>query len=151
MATPELPSRAVRALVLRRLLVLGAAVVLGLWLQRILQARLEGIVALSQADMLAARAELAHLLQLVGTAVFGLTGALGIAFAVSCRRPGEALRFPPRGVLSLGATRVTTGPRAQTLTRIGFGLGVVLFAASLAGGALIWYVASVLLACRAGV
>ena len=149
MATPELPARALRQLLLRRLIVLAAAIALGLVLQRALQARLEGIVELSHRDMLAARAELAHLFQIVGTAVFALTGALGIAFAVSCRRPSEALQFPPPGLLSLGARRVTTGPRARTLTRVGLGLGVTLFAASLAGGVLIWYMAAVLLACRA--
>lgn len=149
MATPELPARALRPILLRRLLVLAAAVALGLALQRVLAARLEAIVELSQTDMLAARAELAHLFQLVGAAVFGLTGALGVAFAVSCRRPAEARQFPPPGLLSLGATRITTGPRAQTLTRIGLGLGIALFAASLAAGALIWYMAAVLLACRA--
>jgi len=148
MATPELPSRALRPLALR-LLVLAAAVALGLALQRVLQARFESIVELSQRDMLAARAELAHLFQIVGTAVFGLTGALGVAFAVSCRRPMEARQFPPPGLLSLGARRITTGPRAQTLTRIGLGLGIALLAASLAAGAMIWYMAAVLLACRA--
>jgi hypothetical protein len=149
MATPELPSGALRPLLLRRLLILAAAVAVGLALQRVLAARLEAIVELSHRDMLAARAELAHLFQLVGTAVFGLTGALGVAFAWSCRKPAEARQFPPPGLLSYGAHRLTTGPRAQMLTRIGFGVGVALFAASLAAGALIWYAAAVLLACRA--
>ncbi|MGH9888942.1 MAG: hypothetical protein ACREBE_25640, partial [bacterium] len=108
MATPEIPSRMLLTPLLRRVLVLAAAVALGLALQRVLQARLEGIVELSHADMLAARAELAHLCQLVGTAVFGLTGALGVAFAWSCRRPSEALQFPPPGLLSMGGRRVTT-------------------------------------------
>lgn len=149
MATPELPSRALRPLLLRRLLVLAAAVAIGLALQHALRVRLDAIVELSHGNMLAARAELAWLFRVVGAAVFGLTGALGVVFAVSCRRPSEAQQFPPPGLLSLGATRFTTGPRVQTLTRVGLGIGVVLFAASLAGVVLIWYMADVLIACRA--
>lgn len=151
MATPELPVRVPRTAILRRLLILAMAVAIGLALQHVLRARLDEIVELSHGNMLAARAELGWLFRIVGTAVFGLTGGLGIVFAVACRHPSEALQFPPPGLLSVDAARLTTGPRAQTLTRIGLGLGITLFAVSLLGGTLMWYMAAVLFACRAGV
>lgn len=152
MATPELGpgNGSARALVRNRLLVLAGAVALGLALQHVLRQRLDAIVAHSQQDMLAARAELATLIRVVGLGVFGLTGSLGAAMTNACRRPRLAERFPPPGILSIGARRVVTGPLAQSMTRVGLGLGIVLVAASLAGAALVWYMGAVLLACRAG-
>lgn len=137
--------------ILRRLGILAVAVAIGFALQHLLRARLDEIVELSHGNMLLARAELGSLFRIVGTAVFGLTGALGIVFAAKCRRPSEARQFPPPGLLSMDASRIVTGPRAQTLTRIGLALGIALFAVSLLGGTLMWYMAAVLFACRAGV
>lgn len=125
METPALPSGSKRAALARRLLLLSGAIVLGLVLQNALRARLDEIADLSNRDVLAARAELALVFRVVGTLVFGVTGALGFSLALSGRRASE--------------------PRA----RLGLGLGVALVAASLAGLGLIWYMAAVLDACRA--
>lgn len=153
MATPGLGrgGNSLRSVVRSRLLVLAGAVALGLVLQQLLSERLEAIVDHSHRDLLAARAELAGLLQAVGLPVFGLTAALGATMAWTCRQPSRALRFPPPGLLSFGGRSFVSGPLAPTLTRIGLALGVLLVAASLAAGGLVWYMAAVLLACRAGV
>lgn len=125
MATPAIASSSKRAALARRLLVLSVAIALGLVLQDVLRARLDAIWELSQRDMLAARAELAWVFRVVGTLVFGVTGALGVAIAWSSRHARDA--------------------RA----RLGVGLGVALLLASAAGLALIWFMAAVLAACRA--
>ena len=153
MATPDLGqgSGTLRTHLRNRLLVLAGAVALGLVLQHFLSQRLDAIVERSHSDMLAARAELALLIRVVGLAVFGLTGALGAAMTVSCRNPRDAERFPPPGLMSLGARRVVVGPMARTMTGIGLGVGLLLLCASLAGAGLVWYMGAVLLACRAGV
>jgi hypothetical protein len=132
-----------------RLLLLAGAIVLGLVFQHLLGAWLDEIVERSKVDMLAARADLAWLIRSVGAGVFGLTGALGAAMAHACRAPGVAERFPPPGLMSLGARHVITGPTARVMTGVGLGLGLVLLVASLAGAALVWYMGAVLLACRA--
>ncbi len=125
MATPEIASGGKRASVARRLLVLSGAVALGLLLQDVLRARLDGIAALAEDDMLAARAQLALVLRVVGTLVFGVTGALGLAIAHSSRQVRDARE------------------------RLGAGVGVALLLLSAAALALIWYLAAVLAACRA--
>ena len=121
------------ALVRNRLLVLAGAIALGLVLQHFLSLRLEAIQERSRIDMLAARAELAVLIRVVGLAVFGLTGGLGAVMAASCRSPRDAQRFPPPGLMSFGARREITGEMARTMTGIGLALGLALLAASLAG------------------
>ena len=125
MAAPEIASVGRRALLARRTLVLAGAIALGLVLQHLLRARLDGIALLAERDMLAARAELALVFRVVGTLVFGVTGALGIAIAASWRHLRDA-----RG-------------------RLGVPLGIAITALSLAGLALIWYAAAVVAACRA--
>jgi hypothetical protein len=125
MATPEIASGGKRAFVARRLLVLSGAVALGLLLQDVLRARLDAIAVLAEDDMLAARAQLALVLRIVGALVFGVTGALGVAIALSSRRVRDARE------------------------RLGAGVGVALLLLSAAALALIWYLAAVLAACRA--
>ncbi len=125
MATPEIAFGSKRAALARRLLLLSGAIAVGLVLQGALRARLDAIADLSTRDVLAARAELALVFRCVGTLVFGVTGALGLAIAASGRRASD--------------------PRA----RLGLGLGIALLAASLTGLAMIWYMAAILDACRA--
>lgn len=125
MATPEIASGAKRALLARRLLVLSGAVALGLVLQDALRARLDAIAALSERDMLAARAQLALLFRVVGTLVFGTTCALGVAIAQKSRH------------------------RRDARERLGVAVGLALIVLSAAAFALIWYMAAVLAACRA--
>ena len=133
----------------RSLLLVAVALAAGLALQHALGERLAEIVARGQHDKLAARAELAAWIRGVITCACGLTAALGLVLVRACRRPGSALRFPPPGLLSLGARRAVTGPRAVALTRVGLCLGAALLVASLAAIALAWYVAAILAACRA--
>jgi len=125
MATPEIASVGKRALLARRLFVLSGAIALGLVLQHVLRARLDGIALLAERDMLAARAELALVFRVVGTLVFGLTGAVGVAIAASSRHARDA-----RG-------------------RVGVGVGFAVFALSVGALALVWYMAAVVAACRA--
>jgi hypothetical protein len=134
---------------LPRLLVLAAAVTVGLLLQRVLAARLAEIQALSAENVIRARYELASLLRVGGTLLFGFTALTGLAIVASARRARRALRFPPPGIWSWGAAQVVTGPRAVTLARFSLVLGVLLVACSAAGGGLIWYAASVLIRCQA--
>jgi hypothetical protein len=132
-----------------RLAIVALAVVLGLLLQRVVAARLDEIQALSSRDVLRARAELAALLRVGGALLFGFVAATGIAIAMSARRALATGQFPPPGVWSWGARRVVTGPRAHALARISLVLGALLVACSAAAGGLVWYTASVLLACSA--
>jgi hypothetical protein len=128
---------------------LALAVGLGLPLQHVLQIRLGQIQALASHDVLRARAELAGMLHAVAIGVFGFTGALGIALFMANRRAHREERFPPSGVWSWHSQRVVTGPRARTLARAAMALASLLVLLSIAGAGLTWYVASVLLACRA--
>lgn len=128
---------------------LALAVALGLALQHVLQTRLAGIQALADQDVIRARIELAGMLHVVAIGVFGTTGALGILLFIAGRHAHREGRFPPSGRWSWTSTRVVTGARARTLARVGMGLALAIALLSLAGGALTWYVASVLLACRA--
>jgi hypothetical protein len=132
-----------------RLAVLAGAVAAGLALQGVVAARLAEIQALAAEDVLRARAELAGLLRVGGALLFGLTTAVGVSIAASSRRALAEGRFPPSGIWSWGATRVATGPQAAALARVGLGLGALLVVCSLVAGALTWYLAAVLLACRA--
>jgi len=151
MATPELETGRARALLRNRILILAGAVSLGLILQHLLALRLDQIVQLSKTDVLEARAQLAVLIRGVASVVFGMTGGLGVLIASSCRAWPTLDRYPPPGILAVGARRIVTGPRAKTLARVSLHLGVALLALSLAGFAIAWYVGGVLLACRAGV
>jgi hypothetical protein len=126
MATPQLTPGPTRSLLARRFLVLALAVGLGLALQHLLSLRLERIAVLAESDVLAARAELALVIRVVGTLVLGLTGGLGVAIALQSRRMRDARE------------------------RFGVGLGAALFALSGVALAMFWYVAAVLAACRAG-
>lgn len=128
---------------------LALAVLLGLALQHVLRARLDEIQALASHDVIRARAELAGILRGVAVAVFGSTGALGVAIFAAGRRAFREERFPPPGRWSWGARRVVTGPRAHAMARAAMGLALALVLLSAAGGALVWFIASVLLACRA--
>jgi hypothetical protein len=149
--TQAAPSHGARRIVATRLAVLAVAVALGLGLQHALELRLEALDELAKTDVLRARAELATLLQVIAVLVFGLTATLGVSIAVSCRHAITEERFPPPGVWSWGSRRVMTGPAARRMAQIGVGLGAALFAASAAGGGLLWYMAVVVRACRAGV
>ena len=133
-----------------RLAVIAGAVALGLALQQVLGARLAEINALAQSDVIRARAELATILRVAAVGVFGLTGGLGVAMFLSGRRALAEGRFPPSGAWSFGAMRQATGPQALKLARLSIALAALLVVCSLAGGALTWYMASVLLACRSG-
>jgi hypothetical protein len=125
------------------------AVALGLALQQILRVRLDEIQALAAHDVIRARAELAGILRAVAIGVFGSTGALGIAIFASGRRAWREERFPPSGPWSWGAARIVSGPRARSMARAAMGLAVALVFLSFVGAVLSWYIASVLLACRA--
>jgi hypothetical protein len=128
---------------------LALAVALGLALQHIIQIRLGEIQTLAGHDVIRARAELAGILHAVAICVFGATGALGIAFFVASRHAHREERFPPSGAWAWRSARIVTGPRARTLARAAMGLAVALVLLSIAAAGLTWYVASVLLACRA--
>ena len=133
-----------------RLAAIAGAVALGLALQQVLGARLAEIDALAQSDVIRARAELAGILRVVAVGLFGLTAGLGVAMLLSGRRALAEGSFPPSGAWSFGALRQTTGPRALRLARASIAAAIALILCSIAGGALTWYMASVLLACRAG-
>jgi hypothetical protein len=150
MSAPGTCSESPRRTAALRLLVIAGAIGVGLCLQHLLAARLEAIEALARDDLIAARAELAGLLRVVGALVFGATAGVGISMLLACRRALEAERFPPPGAWSWGAVRITTGPRARTLARLGMGLAVALVGLSAAGGGLMWILGARLLACRAG-
>lgn len=132
-----------------RALTLAGALALGLLLQHGLAARLEALQSLAREEPVRARAELAFLLRVVGSGVFGFTGVLGMAMIEACRRAIEAERFPPPGAWSWSAARIVTGPRARRLALAAMGVAVTLVACSIAGGALTWHMAARLLACRA--
>ena len=150
-AAPTPAGSALRALLVR-LAIVASAIAAGLALQHVLSARLASIDALAKTDLLAARAELARIFEIASVAVFGLTGAVGVMIVLSCRRSLALQQFPPPGRWSWGSARaVVTGPRARSLARVGMALGVTLVLASAAGGGLMWYMAQVLRACRAGV
>jgi hypothetical protein len=107
----------------RAALALAASLALGLVLQQQLAERLAAIDALARQDLLRARGELAFLLRAVGCGVFGLTGAVGVALIAASRRAIAVGQFPPPGVWSFGRGRP--------------------------GAGLTWWMAAVLLACRA--
>jgi hypothetical protein len=151
MSAPAAPAETPRASAAKRLLVIAGAIALGLALQHVLAARLEAIQALAREDVRAARAELATLLGVVGTLVFGSTASTGIGMILACRKALETGRFPPPGAWSWGAARIATGPRARTLARVGMALAAAIVALSAAGGGAMWFLGAELLACRAGV
>jgi hypothetical protein len=134
---------------LPRLALLALAIALGLFLQRVVMARLEEIQALSNQDVLRARAELAAFLRVGSVLLFGFVATTGLAIVASARRALATGQFPPPGIWSWGTRQIATGPRARTLAKTGLVLGALLVACSAAAGGLVWYMASVLLACRA--
>ena len=131
-----------------RALVLGVAIGLGLALEQVLTARLTEIQALAKNDVIRARAELASLLRVCGGGFFGLTTALGFLLINASRRAIQEERFPPPGMLSWGATRVFTGPLGRRIALVSLAISITLVICSLAGAALVWHVAAVLLACK---
>jgi hypothetical protein len=145
---PQLP-RSRRALLVRLAVIVGA-VALGLALQRVVEARLAEIGALAESDVIRARAELAGILRFVAVGLFGGTGALGVALFAAGRRGLAEGCFPPPGIWAWGAVRRATGAPARRLARAALAAAAALVVCSLAGGALTWHIASVLLACRAG-
>jgi hypothetical protein len=149
MTSPDLPIPARPRSWMAVCATLALAVLLGLALQHVLRARLDEIQALANHDVIRARAELAGILRGVAVAVFGSTGALGVAIFAAGRRAFREERFPPPGPWSWGARRVVAGPRARAMARAAMGLALALVLLSAAGGALVWFIASVLLACRA--
>jgi len=146
---PEFPDPK-RALLARAGLVV-VAIGVGLVLQHLLRAYLADIEDESRTDLLAARAELAHVFQALGIVIFGTTGALGASIALACRRAARDQVFPPTGLAAWRRARPVTGLRARLLAQVGMGLGATIVAASAAGAGLAWYIAAVLRACRAGV
>lgn len=132
-----------------RLLVLAGAVAAGLALQTVIRARVDGIQALAASDVIAARAQLAHLLQVVGGGVLAITTAFGVALFVAARRAVATAVFPPPGVWSWGAPRTVTGPRAVTFGRLMLALAAALVACSLTGLGMVFFIAQRLLQCRA--
>jgi len=79
-------------------------------------------------------------------------GGLGAAIVLACRRALAEGCFPPSGALAFGRARSpVTGPRALRLARTGLVLGALLVLGSATAGGLLWYMARVLLLCRAGV
>lgn len=152
MEAARVPRPPARSALYVRLAVVACAVAAGLALQHVLAARLASIDALAKTDLLAARAQLALIFEVASVSVFGATGAVGVMIAFACRRSLALQQFPPPGRWSWGsAPGVVTGSRAQRLARIGIALGATLVLASAAGGGLLWYMAAVLRACRAGV
>jgi|GEM_PF-4387872 len=148
MAAPAPPARDARLLLARVALVAGAIVV-GLALQGAVLARLEAIQALAADDVVAARRELATLLRLGGGALFGFLAAVGLSIAHASWRAAREERFPPSGPWGWGARRVLSGPPARRFARIGVALGVSVAILSALGGALVFQMAAILLACRA--
>lgn len=135
-----------------RVAVVLGAIALGLVAQQLLSEYLWKIHELSRTDLLQARAALARVLEIASVVVFGLTGSVGVAMLRSARRSLALERFPVSDLWSWGSRRApVTGPRALALARVGLALAIALILASCAGGALTWYMAAVLRACRAGV
>ena len=133
-----------------RLLVMAGAVVLGLWLQQVLGARLATIQEHAAHDVVAARGELASLLRIVGGLVFGGTALVGVAMTLASRRALAAGAFPPPGLWSWGSTRTVTGPRARTLARVWLLLAILVTVLSVTGLGLVFHAARMLLSCKAG-
>jgi hypothetical protein len=135
-----------------RIAVLVFAIGLGLVAHHFLSEYLWQLEELSETDVLQARASLAFVLEIASVVVFGMTGSIGISLALSMRRSLQQERFPVSDIWSWGSRRpVVTGPRSRSLARFGLALAITLILASIAGGALTWYMAAVLRACRAGV
>ncbi len=135
-----------------RFAVVAAAIALGLVAQHVLSAYLWQIEELSETNLLEARASLARVLEVASVVVFGLTGSLGVTLFLAMRRSLALARFPVSDLWSFGSRRQPTlGPQARAWARAGMALAIALILASAAGGALGWYMAAVLRACRSGV
>ena len=133
-----------------RLAVLAVAVAVGLAGNSLVAAHLASIQELAKTDVLAARAQLAFVLQGMAVGLFGGIAALGVWLAGLGRRGMALAQFPPPGMVGWGTARVHTGAVGRRAARFAFALALLLVAASLAGGALTWWMAVRLLACRAG-
>jgi len=131
-----------------RILLLAFAIALGLALEQVLTTRLTEIQALAKNDVIRARAEFASLLRVGGGGFFGLTTALGFLLINASRRAIREARFPPPGMLSWGATRVFTGTPGRRIALASLAIAITLVICSLAGAALVWHMAAVLLACK---
>jgi hypothetical protein len=129
--------------------VLAGAIALGLWLNGEVGAYLATIQERAQTDVLGARAELARVFRWLAVGLFGGVALLGLHLLATARRALRAGQYPPPGAWSFGATRHWQGEPARRVARIMTGLSVALVLLACAGGGLSWYVASVLLACRA--
>jgi len=154
MAAPLPPVVAPKASVRARLAVLAGAVALGLALQQLVGGRLAEIAALSERDLLAARAELATLMRVVGGGALLLTAATGAVIVAAGRRSLALGVFPPPGLLAWGARAGPVplrGDAARRGARVGIALGAAVLLLSLVALGLLWHLTSVLLACRAGV
>ena len=134
-----------------RIAVVIGAIGLGLVAQQLLLTYLWQIEELSETDLLGARAALARVLEVGSVLLFGLTGSLGVTLLVTLRRGLLLDRFPVSDLWSFGSRRSPSGPGSRTRMRVGIALAIALILASCAGGALTWYIAAVLRACRAGV
>jgi hypothetical protein len=149
MTAPSAQPSSSRRFWLRRVLVIAGAIALGLALQLALGAHLASIEDLSRRDVVAARAKLAIVLEVVSIGVFGPVAGLGVLLALASRRALAQGRFPPPGRWGFGSARVFEGERARRVARLLLATAVVLVVCSLAAGALTFSMAAALLACRA--
>lgn len=132
-----------------RLLVLAAAVAIGLALQAPLTRYLESLQALAATDPMRARAALAQLFRFPMLGLFAVTGGLGVHLVATSRRALRLGVFPPPGRSSGGAPRRFEGDAARRVARFLLVLAALLIAASLAGAYVSWQIAERLIACRA--
>lgn len=149
MSAPDAPLRPASG-VRSRVLVIAAAIAIGLALHAVVAARLEQIEELSRRDVVAARAQLAAMLQVVAIGLFGGIAALGCWLVRVSHRSRAVGVFPPPGAWSFGPARRVEGDAARRMATLLRALAIALVGLSIAGGALTWYMAQTLLACRAG-
>ena len=134
----------------RRLLLIGVALALGGVAFAVMTEYMASLQALARTDVLAARAKLATLFRAMALGLFPLTGAIGVFLAGACRRSFAIDRFPPPGSGAFWqGGRTFTGPAARRVATAMLVLSILLVVCSIAGGALSWWIADRLLACRA--
>jgi len=146
-----LPPPTVRRAVWLRVGVFAGAVLLGLVLNHFVQRHLETLQALAVDDPIAARRQLAWEIRIGGLGLFAVVFALGVSLIPAALRAAREERFPPPGMWSVGAARVTTGPAARIAAFVVAVLGALLIVCATAGGWLSWEMGTRLIACRAGV
>jgi hypothetical protein len=132
-----------------RLLVVAAAMAIGIALQAPLTRHLEALQALAATDPLRARAELAQIFRFPMLGLFGATGGLGVHLVLASRRALRLGVFPPPGRSFGGTPRRFEGDAARRVAAFMLVLAVLLIAASLAGAWVSWQIAERLIACRA--